>query len=172
MLVDGKQEVINFCNVFHAPELEYNLLSVGTIEKAGYLILVKKGEMTVFDDKDNVALEATRIGISYLVNVPASGRISALASSHSVPHNHASWTQWHRRLGHLNMQDVKKIVRMSTGMDPEKATSLEKSEPPYELCESCMIGKQHRTRSRVANRMDPFKRATQKCKKHLNRGNR
>ena len=156
------QEVVNFCNVFHAPELEYNLLSVGIIEKAGYSILAKKGKMTGFDDKDNVALEATRIGTSYLVNVPASGRILALASSHSVPHNHVSWTQWHRRLGHLNMQDVKKLVRMSTGMDPKKATFLEKSEPPHELCESCMIGKQHRTPSRVVNRMDPFKRATQK----------
>ena len=93
VLVDGKPEVVNFCNVFHAPELEYNLLSVGTIEKAGYSILAKKGKMTVFDDKDNVALEATRIGTSYLVNVPASGRILALASSHSVPHNHASWAQ-------------------------------------------------------------------------------
>ena len=162
VLVDGKSEVVNFCNILHAPELEYNLLSVGTIEKAGYLILAKKGKITVFDNKDNVALEATKIEISYLVNVPARERTLALASSRSVPHNHASWTQWHRRLGHLNMQDVKKLVRMSTGIDPEKATSLEKSEPPHELCESCMIGKQHRTPSRVVNRMDPFKRATQK----------
>ena len=77
VLVVGKPDVVNFCNVLHAPELEHNLLSVGTIEKAGYSILAKKGKMTVFDDKDNVALEATRIGTSYLVNVPGSGRILA-----------------------------------------------------------------------------------------------
>lgn len=118
--------------------------------------------MRVFDDKDDVALEATRIGTSYLVNVPAGKRILALASSHSVTHNNASWTQWHRRLGHFNMQDVKKLVRMSTGIVSEKATALEKSKPPYELCESCMVGKQHPTPSRVVNRMDLFKRATQK----------
>ncbi len=83
MLVDGKSEVVNFCQVFYAPELEYSLLSVGTIEKAGYSILAQKRKMTVFDDKDNVALEATRIETSYLVNVPTSGK--SLASSSILP---------------------------------------------------------------------------------------
>ena len=31
VLVDGKPEVVNFCNVTHTLELDYNLLSVGTI---------------------------------------------------------------------------------------------------------------------------------------------
>ncbi len=162
VLIDGKPEVVNFCNVLNAPDLEYNLLSVGTIGKAGYSILAKNGKMTIHDNKDNVALEATGIGTSYLVNVPASKETLTLASSHSVPHNNASWTQWHQHPGHLNMQNVKKLVQMSTGIDPEKATSLKKSEPPHESCESCMIGKQHRTPSSVVNRMDPSKRATQK----------
>ena len=60
------------------------------------------------------------------------------------------------------MQDVKKLVWMSAEMNPKKVTSLEKSKPPHELCKSCMIEKQHRTPSRVVNRMNPFKRATQK----------
>ena len=51
---------------------------------------------------------------------------------------------------------------MSTRIDPEKATSLEKSELPYELCESCMIEKQHCIPSCIVNQMDLFKRATQK----------
>ena len=75
VLVEGKPEVVNFHNVPYAPELEYNLLLVGTIEKANYSILAKKGKMTVFDDKDNVALEAIRVGTSYLANVHASGKI-------------------------------------------------------------------------------------------------
>ena len=80
VLVNGKPEVVNFCNVFYAPDLKYNLLSVGTIEKASYSILAKKEKMTVFDDKDNVAFEATRIGTSYLVNVPANKKNLALSS--------------------------------------------------------------------------------------------
>ena len=129
VLIDDKPEVFNFCNVLQALGLEYNLLSLGTIEKAGYSILARNEKMTINGNKDNVALEATMIGISYLVNVHASKETLALASSYSVLNNNASYTQWHRRLGHLNMQDVKKWLQMSTGIGPEKATSLERSEP-------------------------------------------
>ncbi len=130
VLIDSKPEVVNFCNVLHTLELEYNLLSVGTIEKAWYSILAKNGKMTIHDNKDNVVLEATRIGTSYLVNVPTGKETLALASSYSVPIINGSWIQFHRRLRYLNMQDVKKLVQMSTGVDPDKATSLGRSEPP------------------------------------------
>lgn len=42
--------------------------------------------MIVYDNKDNVALEAPRIRTSYLVNVSASKKPLALASLHLVPH--------------------------------------------------------------------------------------
>lgn len=57
VLVDSKPEVVNSCNNFYTSKLEYNLFLVSIIEKAGYLILVKKKKMIVFDDKDNVTLE-------------------------------------------------------------------------------------------------------------------
>ena len=89
MFIDGKSEVVNFCNILHAPELEYNLLSIGTIKKASYSILAKKKKMIVFDNKDNATLEATRIRTSYLVNVSASERTLVLAFLRSIPYNHA-----------------------------------------------------------------------------------
>lgn len=42
MLVNGKSKMVNFCNIFCIPELEYNFLLVDTIKKAGYSILAKK----------------------------------------------------------------------------------------------------------------------------------
>lgn len=57
------------------------------------------------------------------------------------------------------MQDVKKLVRMSTEIDPKKTTYLEKSEPLYKLCEFYIIEKQHHTLSRVVNKIDLFKYA-------------
>lgn len=89
ILIDGKLKFVNFCNILHVPELEYNLFFVGIIEKASYLILAKKGKMRVFDDKNNVAFEAIRIGISYLVNVLAGKGILVLTSLYLVPHNNA-----------------------------------------------------------------------------------
>ena len=64
VLVDGKREIVNFCNVFHSLELKYNLLLVDTTKKAGYSILAKKGKMTILDDDDNVALETTRMELA------------------------------------------------------------------------------------------------------------
>lgn len=88
VLVDGKSKVLNFCNILYTPELKYNLFSIGTIEKVGYLILDKKGKITIFDNQDNIAFKATRIRTSYLVNVFASEKTLVLAFLHSVLHNH------------------------------------------------------------------------------------
>lgn len=87
VLVEGKSEVVNWCSFFHTLELKYNLFLIGTIKKAGYLILTKKGKISVLDNKNNVAVEATKIEISYLVNVLAREKTLALAFLYSVPHN-------------------------------------------------------------------------------------
>ncbi len=60
VLSDGKPKVVNFCNIFYTPELEYNLLLVNIIKKVSYSILAKKGKMIVFDNKNNVAFKITR----------------------------------------------------------------------------------------------------------------
>lgn len=41
MLMNSKLKVINFCNLIYALWLEYNLFSVGIIEKVSNSILVK-----------------------------------------------------------------------------------------------------------------------------------
>ncbi len=135
VMIDGEALQVNFLNVFHSPDLEYNLFSVGTIEEADYSVLAKNGKMTVFDNEANVALVGTQIGTGYLVDVPCDEIYQAF-SSHSPSQNHTCWTEWHRRLGHLNMQDVKKRAGMSLGINAQKATLFEKSELPQALCEA------------------------------------
>lgn len=88
ILVDGKSKVVNFCNVTYTLKLEYNLLLIVIIKKANYLILAKTGKITIFDDKENIALKATRIETSYLINILANKKTSALASLHLILHNH------------------------------------------------------------------------------------
>lgn len=55
----------------------------------------------------------------------------------------ASWT--------IKCIKCKKISKKNTRLNSEKVTSLEKSKLTYKLCESCMIGKQHCTLSRIVN---------------------
>lgn len=54
---------------------------------------------------------------------------------------------------------MKILEMMSTEIEPEKPTSVEKLEPPYKSYESCMIGKQHFTPSCLVNSMHIFKYA-------------
>lgn len=80
VLIDGKPKVVNFCNIFYAPELKYNLFSVGILEKVNFLILAKKKKMTVCNNKNNIALEATRIKTNYLINISISKKNLAFLS--------------------------------------------------------------------------------------------
>ncbi len=92
IIIDCEALQVNFLNVLHSFDLEYNLLSVGTIEEAGYSVLAKNGRMKVFDNKDNIALVGTRIVTGYLVNVHFDGTYQAL-SSNSPTQNYAFWTE-------------------------------------------------------------------------------
>ncbi len=51
------------------------------------------------------------------MDVPCDETYQALSSSHGLLQNQVFWTEWHRRLGNLNMQDVKKLAGMSLGID-------------------------------------------------------
>lgn len=78
VFINGKLKVANFYNFYYAFELEYNFFFVSIIEKVGYLILVKKWKIIIFDNRDNIALEAIRIGTNYLLNIFASKKTLAL----------------------------------------------------------------------------------------------
>lgn len=88
MLVDNKSKVVNFCNIFYTFKLKYNLLLVGTIEKATYLILSKKRKITIFNNKENIAFKAAKIRSSYLINILISRKFLVLAFLYLVLYNH------------------------------------------------------------------------------------
>lgn len=50
---------MNFYNIFYNPNLEYNHLLVNIIKKVSYLIFAKKGEIKIFDHKNNIILKTT-----------------------------------------------------------------------------------------------------------------
>lgn len=69
ILINSKFEVINFYDFFYALKLKYNLLSVAIIEKVEYLILAKNGKIIVYNNKENITFETTKIRTSYLINL-------------------------------------------------------------------------------------------------------
>ncbi len=55
----------------------------------------------------------------------------------------ASWYQWYKRLAHLNMTDVKRLVNMSIDINVNSINSLEEREFSESICETCVLDKQH-----------------------------
>ncbi len=149
ILVEGTVSRIRLTNVYHVPELRYNLLSVGTVEAKGYSVRIENARFEFVHSSGDVTLSGTRAksGGYYVDTSDNSSKIPK--SSHIAQNNKASWRQWHRRLGHLDMQDVKRLATMSTGIDVDAANNLQKREFPEEVCEPCALGKQHRNPYRI-----------------------
>ena len=90
--------------------MDYNLLSIATLEDKGCYATIKEGRFDIIDsEEDEVVLSGTRVGKSYVLDLKYAYPPQALRSSKKPQANHASWDEWHRRLSHLGMQDVKKL---------------------------------------------------------------
>ncbi|KAA6410851.1 MAG: Retrovirus-related Pol poly from transposon TNT 1-94 [Lasallia pustulata] len=119
--IDGVNQKVDIKDVYYCPELESNLLLLGSFEAKGYSFLRKNGYLRVLDDCE-VALEGARSGNLYCVtlsNVPA--------TQYMVKGNlmHTSFKMaikpdlelWHQCLSHLNTADIQKLATMATGID-------------------------------------------------------
>ena len=128
--VEGKK-VISLENTLHVPELRTPLLSVSKITDKGSDVIFTSTNATVKDKEGNIKFTADRIGDLYYVrdNVETANAVSEDMSTEKL-------NLWHKRLGHLNERDVKRVVR------EKKALGIE-LDPNQKLgvCESCIKGK-------------------------------
>ena len=139
-LVRGcKGPEVEFTRVLHVPHLNSNLLSVL------YLTCHKRFRVTIVND--TVYFNRNR-ELYFTATVPASSNL-AILDGQVIPMTHfagrvstcpSDLTLWHRRLSHLNIGDVKRLIsgEMVTGI------MLESQTMPDPICEPCIAGKQHR----------------------------
>jgi len=107
VLLDDQPTKIRLTDVYHCPGLHYNLMSVGQVEAKGYTCSIKNGKFRFVDSKGAVALIGSRNDAgAYFVDTPINPPNSRSLASRTGPE--ASWRQWHKRLAHLNMADVKR----------------------------------------------------------------
>ena len=125
--------------------MDYNLLSIVTLE--GCYATIKEGRFDIIDsEEDEVMLSGTRVGKSCLLDLKYAHPPQALRSSKKPQANYASWDEWHRRLGHLGMQNVEKLSQIATGIDAGMADQLQQTLTPHKLCEECTMGKMANTK--------------------------
>lgn len=132
---DGKVETKAMRDVLFVEELKCNLMSIRSLTKHGYRI-VFEGDTAVVSVKGDTKFVAHVNGNLYQVNLNlVRNEFAGLSSEQNSTQN-----TWHFRLGHLNVNDMKKLVdrNMALGLDKLNVNVIKK------FCEPCVLGKQAR----------------------------
>jgi len=95
VIVDGKLNDIILTNIHYVPTIDYNLLSITTLEQKGYSAAIVNGRFNVMDLENQKVLSGTRVSTSYLLDLKYSKIPHTLKSSYRLPVNYSSWDQWH-----------------------------------------------------------------------------
>ena len=130
-IVNGKRSYIELTDVHYVPEM-HSLLSLACLEGKGCYASIKLGRFDIICDGD-ILLSKTRVGNSDLLDLQYVETPHAFRSSKRPLANHESWDERYRRLGHLGMQDVKKLAYLVTGIDTKMADKLQRPVPPHKM---------------------------------------
>ena len=155
---------VNLFNVLHVPDLDTNLLSVDKVFQQDYDVLFSGDRCTVKKGNKKI-IEAFRVGNLFRVNGKARKRTilysDALSRCVSVapqpadsppdppaspppPVGAQPLVLSHRRLGHLNYFDLRRLL---SPVDGFPITESQKSVDPA-VCLPCLMGKHHKTYQR------------------------
>lgn len=129
--INGLVHVVT--NILFIAEFKNNLLSVGQLQQKGLAVLFKDNVCKVYHQERGV-LMTSRMSTNRLFVV-----IASITTPQCLQVSGTNdYKLWHRRCRHLSFKDLntlsqRKMVRgLPTFKDPEN------------VCEDCMIGKQHR----------------------------
>lgn len=128
-------ETCTLKNVVYVPELAANLLSVNAItENGGNVIFI--GDKVIIKKENAKVMEGkkTKNGLYEIQIKKKEEKNSYLVTEEDLV------KKWHRRLGHISMQGMKKLINITEGMNIDKK-ELRKTE---ELCEICIKAKHTR----------------------------
>lgn len=132
-IINNQENYIRIKNVLLVPGLSHNLLSVRRLEISGFEILFKEGAGSIMKNGRTVAV-AFRGKSSLLYSLEFRRRTATA----NVCQAEKPLQIWHKRLGHLNHDSLKRLPNLVEGMKIVGTT-----EHP-ETCDVCIEGKQTR----------------------------
>ena len=144
---DGTSHLVQLTGVLHVPGLTSALFSTSQITTKGGLVVFDEDQCSVLQKStNNIVLHATKCRDQYSINLvreEAQYKAYSAAFYGGPKFNEKSMQLWHRRVGHLNRQDLIRLTSMSTGI---QLTQKPKHTSPK--CGSCQKGKLKRKPSR------------------------
>lgn len=136
MMSEGKGNIegskCTLKNVLFVPELSKNLLSVNAITDNNGQVIFSKKKVIIKKD-DTLVLEGIKENGQYIVKLQQNNE-GFLAENRM-----SNCETWHRKLGHLGINNIKKLMNMSEGINLSK-----KDVETVLNCEKCLEAKQTR----------------------------
>lgn len=129
--INGKYNKIHLRNVLYVPDLNGSLLSVKEIVKKGLLIEFKESKCFILN-KNKVVAEGILKENLYILCEATNNETYISQSCFGCVH------LWHRRLGHRNITDIKKLEQLGAGICIEKCND-------NDFCDTCAKSKLTRT---------------------------
>ena len=116
-------------DVLYIPELAYNLISVSKVSETGKKVQFTENICSIYDADDKLTANASKVGNLYILDIVHHESACTAGISKDI--------LWHKRYGHLSMQNMQKLKRdgLVSGLDfPSKLS-------PGFVCSACAYGK-------------------------------
>ncbi|KAG7564160.1 Integrase catalytic core [Arabidopsis suecica] len=131
--IDRNGELRKMVDVYFIPGLKSNIISLGQATESGCDVRMKGEKLTMHDSEGKLLVKAVRsINRLYKVNMG----IKDTMCLHS--RTQIDSERWHARLGHVNLETMKTMVRR------ELVTGISHVDFEKKICGSCLLGKQTR----------------------------
>lgn len=138
---DGKHartDQLTLRNVYIVPTLPITLISVSQLVRAGDIVRFEDNYWSVKrGQRRRELLHAREVDGVYEVDTPDTlQRTASTSQAFASVHVNASLSEWHRRLGHLNYSDCRRLA--DSGAVDGISITEEQDEP---VCQSCALAK-------------------------------
>ena len=147
----GKDDIeteLQLNDVIYAPNMSSNLFSLAAAYDRGFETRITPGYGLRIFHNDTLVANSVRVAAG-LFRLKTPTDAFAYAAQVTETTRELDINIWHRRMGHLGEDYVRKLARMVDGMKIKSRTSVG-------VCEACLEGKQHRQPSH-----QPATRATE-----------
>ena len=146
LLPNGNINAVDIVDVLHVPDLACGLFSIGQATDRDIQIVFMKDVCQIIKDGKqigvaskiintfNLSVTHSKDSIDYYIDIA----MQAMAATYSPE----ALEIWHRRMGHLNEADLKRLAGMSNGMSLNTKVSMKP------ICGPCERGKSSRKVSR------------------------
>lgn len=132
MAWNGKQWIkTDLTNVLYIPSLAVNLFSLSAALDKNFNMVSSRDKCEIVDSHGKTRAIAERLGKLYKMKFKIYKHVCDLSHCNAI----MSLNEWHRKLGHINFDQVKSLLKRSE-------ISFQSEEKPF--CVDCLAGKQHR----------------------------